>query len=175
MTDDQAVGDPARRDAKRRLVYEPWLQEAAQHADFLGVQNYGRSRIDANGVLPPPPDAVLNQQHEEFYPASLEGAVIYAHQVSGKPIIVTENGIATADDTMRVRYIPLVMQGLGRAIAAGVPVLGYVHWSLLDNFEWIFGYGPKLGLCSVDHTTFKRTPKPSAYVYRDIVKRNGAA
>jgi len=54
----------------------------------------------------------------------------------------------------------------------GVPVRGYLHWSLLDNFEWIFGYKPKLGLCSVDRKTFERTPKPSASVLAAIAQRN---
>jgi beta-glucosidase len=53
-----------------------------------------------------------------------------------------------------------------------VPVKGYVHWSLLDNFEWIFGYRPKFGLFEVDRTTFHRTPKASAAVYSAIVRRN---
>ena len=54
----------------------------------------------------------------------------------------------------------------------GVPVKGYMHWSLLDNFEWVFGYRPRFGLVAVDRTTFKRTPKPSASVYGAIAKRN---
>ena len=53
---------------------------------------------------------------------------------------------------------------------AGVPVLGYCHWTLMDNFEWIFGYGPKLGLHSVDRETFERTAKPSAGVYAELVR-----
>ena len=61
---------------------------------------------------------------------------------------------------------------LQQAIAGGVPVIGYLHWSLLDNFEWQQGYGPKYGLASVDSQTFKRTLKPSAAVYRAIVRAN---
>ena len=55
----------------------------------------------------------------------------------------------------------------------GVPVLGYLHWTLMDNFEWIFGYGHQLGLHSVDRETFERTPKPSAGVYASIVRAGG--
>ena len=53
-----------------------------------------------------------------------------------------------------------------------MPVEGYIHWSLLDNFEWMSGYGPKFGLVAVDRTTFRRTPKPSAHVYADIVRNH---
>jgi len=59
------------------------------------------------------------------------------------------------------------------ATADGVPVLGYIHWSLLDNFEWLSGYGPKFGLVAVDRTTFKRTPKPSAKVLGRIARAGG--
>jgi beta-glucosidase len=57
-------------------------------------------------------------------------------------------------------------------MAEGVPVKGYIHWSLLDNFEWVSGYKVHYGLCSVDRTTFKRTPKPSAHVLGAIARRN---
>ena len=108
----------------------------------------------------------------EIYPPSLGNAVRYAHQATSLPILVTEHGLGTADDTQRVAFIPEALRGLRGAIDEGVPVLGYVHWSLLDNFEWIFGYGPKYGLCSVDRSTFQRTPKPSAAVLGGIARRN---
>jgi beta-glucosidase len=57
-------------------------------------------------------------------------------------------------------------------MAEGVPVLGYIHWTLADNFEWIFGYSQHFGLCSVDRTSFTRTPKPSAFVLGHIARRN---
>lgn len=87
--------------------------------------------------------------------------------------MVTEHGVGTDDDTIRAALIPAALKELKTAIDDGVPVLGYVHWSLIDNFEWMFGYGPKFGLCSLDRTTFKRTPKPSASVLGAIAKRNG--
>lgn len=86
--------------------------------------------------------------------------------------MVTEHGVGTPDDTIRVWLIPEALKELRVAIAEGVPVLGYMHWSLMDNFEWVFGYGPKFGLCSVDRNTFKRTPKPSAHVLAAIARRS---
>jgi beta-glucosidase len=68
----------------------------------------------------------------------------------------------TDDDAERAAFLPEALELLAAEIAAGTPVLGYCHWTLMDNFEWIFGYGPRLGLFSVDRETFERTPKPSA-------------
>ncbi len=171
ITDDQAVGPNSKRDAKRESVYGAWL-DAAKTSDFIGVQNYGRQQLDAKGAMLPPKGAELTESGEEYYPASLEGAVRYAHEATGKPVIVTENGISTSNDARRAAYIPEALAGLQRAMQDGVPVLGYVHWSLLDNFEWLFGYKPKFGLVAVDRTTFKREVKGSARVLGAIAQRN---
>ena len=87
---------------------------------------------------------------------------------------MTENGIATEDDTRRVEYITRAIAGVQKCLADGIDVRGYFHWSLLDNFEWMFGYRPKFGLVSVNRETFERTVKPSARFLGDIAKRNGA-
>ena len=73
---------------------------------------------------------------------------------------------------MLARFIPAALAELQKTIASGVPVIGYSHWSLLDNFEWIFGYRPKFGLHSVDPATFARIPKPSAAIYGAIARAN---
>lgn len=171
LQDDEAVGPGSVRDAKRRSYYGAWL-ELGRSDDFIGVQNYVRSRWGAAGQLPPPPGARLNMDGSEVYPPSLANAVRYAHQASGVPIMVTEHGVASDDDTLRAGLISGALTELHRAIGEGVPVLGYHHWSLMDNFEWVFGYNHKFGLCSVDRASFARTPKPSAWVLRDIARRN---
>lgn len=171
VVDDQAVGDPARRDARRAFIYGEWL-DAVKGDDFVGVQNYERSRISPEGPLPPPEGSPRNWSGAEIYAPSLGNAVRYVHGATGCPIMVTEHGLGTDDDTLRAKFIPESLQGLAAAMADGIPVGGYIHWSLLDNFEWIFGYRPKYGLVAVDRKTFKRTPKPSAYVLGAIAKRN---
>jgi beta-glucosidase len=108
----------------------------------------------------------------EVYAPSLAGAVRYAHAATGLPVLVTEHGIGTDDDALRAQFIPAALSELNQAMAQGVPVEGYIHWSLLDNFEWIFGYKPKYGLVAVDRTTFRRTPKPSARVLGTIAQQN---
>ena len=75
------------------------------------------------------------------------------------PIMVTENGIATEDDTRRVAFIDEAAKGVEACIADHIPVIGYCHWSLLDNFEWQKGFSMKFGLIAVDRSTMKRMPK----------------
>ena len=171
MFDDQAVGKASLRDAKREYFYGDWLV-AARSDDFLGVQNYERSVWTDKGKLPPPPGARTNAMGAEVYPPSLAGVVRYAHAVSGKPILVTEHGVGTDDDALRAWLIPAALKELRTAMDSGVPVLGYLHWSLVDNFEWIFGYRVHFGLHSLDRTTFARTPKPSAAIYGAIARAN---
>lgn len=171
VIDDQAAGRNSLRDAMRAKLYRPWL-EAARGNDFVGVQNYERTVWTDKGRLPAPEGAETNDAGSEVYPASLAGAVRYAHAVSGVPVVVTEHGINSADDTKRARLIPAALAELKRAMEDGVPVLGYMHWSLVDNFEWVFGYKPQFGLHTLDRTTFKRTAKPSAAVLGAIARRN---
>ena len=171
ISDDQADGPGSLRDARRKAFYEPWLT-VARADDFLGVQNYARAVWNDKGIVPAPPGATLNPLGQEIYAPSLAGAVRYAHQATGVPILVTEHGVNTPDDAIRAAFIPAALADLRKVIAEGVPVKGYIHWSLVDNFEWIFGYGQQLGLCSLDRHTFERRPKPSAGVLGAIARRN---
>lgn len=169
IVDDLVQGDdPSVRDRKRSEVYERWL-DLAREDDFVGVQNYERLRYDGNGVVPPPEGAARNQMGSAIEPLSLAGAVRYAYAATGRPVLVTEHGMATADDALRAAFLAPALDGLHEAMADGIPVLGYLHWTLLDNFEWIFGYAFRYGLHEVDRTTFDRTPKPSAKAYAALV------
>ena len=170
IVDDQVFGaDASLRDRKRAEVYGPWLA-LAREDDFVGVQNYervyydGKAQVGADGGEPPH-GLYMNTDAQ-----SLAECVRYAHAETGRPVYVTEHGMATEDDTRRAAFITDSLQHLA---AVEVPVIGYCHWSLLDNFEWIFGYGPKLGLHAVDRVTFARTAKPSAGVLAAIARANG--
>ncbi|GGY49038.1 glycoside hydrolase family 1 protein [Pseudoduganella albidiflava] len=176
MADDQAAGasdDTMRR--RREIAYGPWLALAESHADFVGVQCYTRARIGADAELPPPDGARLTDMRYEFYPQAIEGALRYAASRVRKPLYVTENGIATMDDRHREEYIRVAVGGVARCMRDGIDVRGYLHWSLLDNFEWNFGYGPRFGLVSVDRKTQQRTPKPSARLLGTIARQNAIA
>nr|WP_086491815.1 family 1 glycosylhydrolase [Novosphingobium panipatense] len=171
IIDEQASGRNSLRDKVRAELYGDWL-EIAKADDFMGVQNYERAVWNDKARLPAPEGADRNWSGTEVWAPSLAGAVRYAHEVTKVPILVSEHGVGTEDDTLRARFIPAALEGLKQAMDDGVPVLGYMHWSLLDNFEWIFGYKPRFGLCSVDRKTFARTPKPSASVLGGIARRN---
>jgi len=162
IIDYQAEGPQSRLSEIRDYVDRAWLEAAADTCDFVGVQNYGRDLVGAAGVLPTPPSVERNMLNQQYYPAALGNAVQYVHEATGKPILVSENGIATKDDAQRIRYIDDALAGLRSVMDKGVPVLGYVHWSLLDNFEWSIGFAPTFGLVAVNRETFQRTPKPSA-------------
>ena len=139
------------------LHYLPFIKED----DFLGVQNYTRSIIGANGQLPNPEGAELTQMNYEFYPEALENVIRKVAEEFKGDLIVTENGIATADDSRRVEFIRRALAGVENCINDGIPVKGYLHWSLLDNFEWQKGYSMHFGLVAVDRTTQARTAKES--------------
>ncbi|MFE4724558.1 glycoside hydrolase family 1 protein [Microbacterium sp. NPDC056736] len=169
VDDVAAPGGEELRDRKRAEVYEHWLA-LAREDDFIGVQNYERIIYGPDGQVRPADGVAVNGMGTAVEPESLRGAVVYVHSVAQVPVLVSEHGIGTEDDSIRAAFIGPSLDGLAQAIADGVPVIGYCHWTLMDNFEWIFGYGPKLGLHSVDRETFERTAKPSAGVYAELVR-----
>ena len=142
--------------------YLPYIMED----DFFGLQNYTRSLIGPDGICPVPEGAETTQMGYEFYPQALEHVIRRVHKEfenAGKrmSILISENGIATDDDTRRVQFIEEATKGVAECIKDGIPVIGYCHWSLMDNFEWQKGFSMRFGLISVDRTTMKRTPKDS--------------
>ena len=161
MAEIEGRGEANRAAAFEDALYGPWL-DVARTADFVGVQTYTRTLVGAEGALPYPAGTPLTDMGYEYRPEALEATIRMAARRIGKPIIVTENGIATSDDARRIAFIDKALAGVARCRADGIDVRGYVHWSLLDNFEWFFGYKMRFGLVSVDRQTFKRTPKPSA-------------
>nr|WP_274636130.1 family 1 glycosylhydrolase [Microbacterium bovistercoris] len=169
MVDDVALaGGEGTRDRKRAEVYDHWLRLAAED-DFVGVQNYERLYYGPDGAVPAPGASEAAGLGGGVDPTSLGGAVRYAYAVSGVPVLVSEHGISTDDDTERVAFLEPSLAGLRAAMEDGIPVLGYCHWTLMDNFEWIFGYSKRLGLHAVDRETFERTAKPSAAEYARLV------
>ena len=146
--------------------YLPYIKDD----DFLGVQNYTRNRFGFFGQIDLPKGAELTQMSYEFYPEALANVIRAVAKDYKGDIIVTENGIATSDDSRRVEFIHRVLAGVEGCIADGIPVKGYCHWSLLDNFEWQKGFSMTFGLIAVERATQTRYPKESLRYLGSISK-----
>jgi beta-glucosidase len=162
MNDYQALAGGEQRLEEIRHQSEDVYLEATEGDDFVGVQTYSRVRVDASGMLGPEPGVALTQMGYEYWPRALGQTVRRAWAVTGIPVLVTENGIGTADDGVRRSFVTEALAALHGSIVDGVDVRGYLYWSLVDNFEWVLGYTPTFGLVAVDRGTFVRSPKPSA-------------
>ncbi len=172
---------PKVTDAEMKLISQP--------IDFLGYNSYSgeKVRATANGgyeLVPQPlgqPVAMLpwlNRFDDCLYWA----ARFQTERYPGKPFVITENGFASTDwvaldgqvrDPARIDFTARYLQGMRKAADEGIPVLGYFHWSLMDNFEWAEGYRPRFGLIHVDYATQKRTLKESARWYAEVIRTNG--
>jgi beta-glucosidase len=148
----------------------PFYQTCAKD-DFIGVQPYMRLRTAVGGYMPAPDGVIRNHDNQDASPDVIAAVLQEVKRYCGAPIMITENGIDTQDDAIRARHLTETLGHLNASMASGIEVLGYIHWSLMDNFEWRSGYRPKFGLYSVDRKTFVRTPKPSAARYRALVRR----
>src|SRR5690606_17846309 len=117
-------------------VEDPFLR-AASHDDWIGVQSYTRNRFGPDGVVRDDPEDERTLNGWEYWPGALGEAIRHtAEVVPGVPILVTENGIATDDDSRRIAYTDEALAGVRAAMDDGIDVRGYLHWSLLDNYEW---------------------------------------
>jgi beta-glucosidase len=148
--------------------------------DFIGVNYYSDTIVSATrGLVLPVVNAAIvfanlptkrpkTDFEWDIYPEGMGTVLDEAHGY-GLPLIVTENGVADRNDVMRGRFIAEHLLELGAANLRGDDVLGYFHWSLLDNFEWNSGFCPKFGLHAVDPATATRTPRASASLYSSII------
>jgi len=172
LVDLQATEDGGQRcqEARQRALID-WI-EVSRDDDFIGVQTYSRNLIGPEGAVPTPEGVPTMQTGWEVYPDALEHTVRLAAEHAGVPVLVTENGMATDDDTARIAYTQTALEGLARCLADGIDVRGYLHWTLLDNFEWMSGYAMTFGLIAVDRASFVRTVKPSARWLGEVARAN---
>ncbi|MGD0336600.1 MAG: glycoside hydrolase family 1 protein [Candidatus Omnitrophota bacterium] len=147
--------------------------------DFIGINYYGRNLIDVQrwnigGIFS---DTCQHNHHPvkknslgwEIYPEGLYELIMQFKRY-GLPIMITENGICTQDDTLRWEYISDHLENVFKAMQAGSKVIGYLYWSLLDNFEWDKGFEPHFGLVEVDYGTFRRNVRESAKKFAEVCK-----
>ena len=163
----------ARRDHVRAVSEDQFL-DIVRDDDFLGVQVYSRTRVGANSVLGGEEGVPTLPMGYEFWPESLGACLRRAWDYTGGsvPLLVTENGIGTNDDPQRIEYVQRALEGVLACIDDGIDVRGYTYWSLMDNFEWAFGYRPRVGIIAVDRATQRRTVKPSGEWLSTIVRAN---
>jgi len=171
------------------FVLEGDLETIAEPIDFVGINYYTRQIVRSEAIPPQdnaPVEAVRGQNITEMgwevYPEGLFDLLCRVHFDYHFPaLLVTENGAAfhdtvgpdgTIQDGRRVSYLRDHLRAAARAIEAGVPLKGYFVWSLLDNFEWSYGYTKRFGLVYVDYQTLERIPKASADYYRRVIAAN---
>ena len=159
--------------------------EAAR--DYHGVNYYTREMVRFDPALPAElfgrrfvrpgatcNDPGLDDNFGEIYPKGIYRILktVYRRTRGNKPLYITENGFSDAADNRRPRAILEHLAMVHRAIREGIPVRGYLHWSLVDNFEWNNGWGVRFGLIEVDQQTQRRIPRPSASMYGEICRAN---
>ena len=158
-----------------------------QPLDFLGLNMYTGEKVrqGANGQIENVPLEVghpLNALKWPLTPEVLHWGPVFLYDRYKLPIMITENGSSENDwvaldgkvhDPGRIDYTQRYLRELSKAIQAGVPVTGYFHWSVMDNFEWGEGYKERLGLIFIDYPTQKRILKESAYWYQRVIETNG--
>lgn len=159
------------------IIGRRFIEMIIDYQDFIGLQYYHHDRIklkfggkffiaDSKNE-----NKKLTDMGWEIFPKGIYYLLLELKKY-GKPIFITENGIADEKDDRRAKFIVEHLRYIHKAIAEGADVRGYLHWSLLDNFEWAYGWIPKFGLYSVNRETFKRDPRPSAEIYAEICKNN---
>ncbi len=172
LVDLQAAEGGEERTARARQAAQYDFLDVSQSDDWVGVQTYSRNVLGADGVIRPADGVPVMQTGWEVYPEALGHTVRLASDRAGVPVLVTENGMATDDDGARLDYTRAALGGLADAMADGVDVRGYLHWTLLDNFEWMAGYAKTFGLVAFDRETFERTVKPSAEWLGRVARAN---
>jgi beta-glucosidase len=147
-----------------------WLK-TLPYQDFLGLNYYTVYRLPGSYSALKKQD-IIPEMGWEIYPEGIYHRLIELKRFN-KPIFITENGIADATDKKRSNFIKDHLFWIHKAIQGGTDVKGYLHWSLLDNFEWALGFNPRFGLVKVNYKTFEREIRPSAFDYAKIIEENG--
>jgi beta-glucosidase len=158
------------------------MKVIAQPLDFCGVNLYTTEFWKAGTTGPervPHPDGCpMNTLRWPINAPAMYWGPRFFHRRYGLPVVITEHGMCNTDwvmrdgcvhDPQRIDFLEGQLAQLGSAIADGVPVSGYFHWSLMDNFEWANGYSQRFGLIHVDYATQRRTPKDSYHWYRGVI------
>ncbi len=154
-----------------KTFWNNWVWDRVKlESDFIGLNYYFSDRW-RGGTRPDNPNSRTNDFGWDMQPSKIEHVIVEMHERYNKPIFITENGVADCEDQYRQWWLEETLGALDRAIGRGARIGGYLHWSLLDNFEWADGFWPRFGLVEVDYKTMKRTVRPSAKWYADQIKQ----
>lgn len=154
----------------QRFAKRWFLDSEKMTADFVGVNFYLTNYFGWAGRWTNPPEPA-NDLGWYMEPRAIEELLIDIHERYQLPIYITENGLADSHDQYRQWWLQETIVGMRGALGRGVDLRGYMHWSLLDNFEWAFGWLAEFGLVHVDRATMKRTVRPSARWFGGEIKR----
>lgn len=155
--------------SRRFLTDNVPIYRIKHRLDFIGLNFYFSDRM--RGFTIDNPNRLQNDLGWDMRPSDIEHVLTRLYKKYKRPILVTENGLADASDAHRRWWLEQTFTALARARAAGVHLIGYLHWSLIDNFEWHYGFWPRFGLIEVDYNTKKRRPRKSAVWYGMVVGR----
>lgn len=151
----------------RKYWNDYFLDKISAYQDFIGLNYYFRNRID--GWFNKNRNSKTSDLGWDLYPQGIYHVLLDLGKYK-KPVYITENGLADAQDKHRAWFLTETVKAIASAIDKGIDIRGYLHWSLLDNFEWDKGFWPRFGLIEVDYRTQKRTPRDSANHYAKIIK-----
>ena len=151
-------------------INERFLYKINDYQDYIGLNHYFHNRIDYG--FGKNENNKMSDLGWELYPKSIYYSLLELKKF-GKPVYITEHGLADRDDCYRPWFIRESLKYIWKAINRGVNVRGYIHWSLMDNFEWDKGFWPRFGLVAVDYNNYKRIPRQSAYMYKEIIENGG--
>ncbi|HEV2413032.1 MAG TPA: family 1 glycosylhydrolase [Candidatus Saccharimonadales bacterium] len=146
-----------------------FLNRVHRHLDFIGLNYYFSNRY--YGYRVHNPNERISDLGWDMQPQDVEHVLVDLWYRYRKPIIITESGVADRKDQYRKWWIAETVGAMHRAMKQGVNLDGYIHWSLLDNFEWAYGFWPRFGLVAVDYKTGERTVRQSAILYGRLIKR----
>ena len=145
-----------------------FIKKVIKYCDFLGVNYYFSNRV--YGYRIHNPNQKLSDLQWNMQPADIQYVLERLHDKYKLPIIITENGLADADDSQRKWWLNQTLIGMQKAIKNGVRLEGYLHWSLIDNFEWTYGKWPRFGLVAINYETGERKLRPSARWFGRVIK-----
>ena len=155
----------------KKFWNESFYRRIKNQSDYYGLDYYFHRKLGLFGQNKKTKEKV-NDMGWEIYPEGIKKTLKEIWEKYKLPIYIMENGLADSEDKYRGQFVKDHLQHVSGAITDGVDVRGYFYWSLMDNYEWLYGYKPRFGLVEIDYKTLERKPRKSFYAYKDIIAKN---